>query len=57
VSPSGGFENQLNEIIVPKGQNSVNIYYKDISTGVHTLMIKKQAGIHWKIDKQKINIY
>jgi hypothetical protein len=57
VSPSGGFVNQLNEIIVPKGQNSAILYYKDISAGVHTLMIKKQIGIHWKIDKQKINIY
>ena len=57
ISPSGGFANQLNEIIVPKGQNSVNLYYKDISAGVHTLMIKKQTGLHWKIDKQKINIY
>jgi hypothetical protein len=57
VSSSGVFVNKVNEIIVPKGQNSVILYYKDISAGVHTITIKKQTGLHWKMDKQKINIY
>jgi hypothetical protein len=56
IRPDGTFNGSVTAVVIPKGLESVNFYYKDVLEGTKILSAMKKSTLYWKGASQTIEV-